>query len=238
MSGEYIKNTEFIGGIKKAMVAIEQMGVCYAEGVLYTGDMKDGIPHGQGKYYTLRGEEYVGNSVLGALDGLVFYRNIAGERGKFYYANGALNDKKLKNLLAYSGAGGLEDASEIRFADGDFYIGEVDENGKMNGYGTLYGRAGRELKGCFLNGRLHGVGHIKFSSGDMIEGLFYHGVAQGFCVKTTKDDKLYGDFEKGLPTGWCMRTTAAQIVRLTRYANGVAVGKEYVVDQDGHVVAR
>lgn len=235
MSGENVETPEFICGITKATVVVEQCGVCYAEGVLYIGDMKDGIPHGQGKYYTLRGEEYVGNSVLGALDGLVFYRNIAGERGKLYYANGALRDIKLKTLLAYSGAGGLENASEIRFADGDFYIGEVDENGKMNGYGTLYGCAGRELKGCFLNGRLHGVGYIKFSSGDMIEGLFYHGVAQGFCVKTTKDEKLYGNFEKGLPTGWCMRTTTAKIVRLTRYENGVAVGDEYVVDKDGHV---
>lgn len=229
------ENTEFIDGIKHATVVVEQGSACYAEGVLYVGDMRGGIPYGQGKYYTLRGEEYVGNSVCGALDGLVFYRNIAGERGKLYYDNGKLCDKKLKNLLAYDGTDGLENAKEISFIDGDLYVGEVDENGKMNGYGTLYGCAGRELKGCFLNGRLHGVGYIKFSSGDMIEGLFYHGVAQGFCVKTAKDEKLYGNFEKSMPNGWCMRVLPAKIVRLTRYENGVAVGKEYVVDQDGHV---
>lgn len=228
-------NANFISGIKQSTIVVDQ-GVCYAEGTLYIGEMKDGLPHGQGKYYTLRGEEYVGNSVFGALDGLVFYRNVGGDRGKLYYDNGVLKDKKLKQLLAYDGANGLENASEIHFADGDFYVGEVDENGKMNGYGTLYGRAGRKIKGCFLNGRIHGVGYIKFSSGDIIEGLFYHGVAQGFCVKTTKDEKLYGNFEKALPAGWCMRVSAAPVVRLTRYERGQAVGTEYVVDKDGHIV--
>lgn len=232
-----MENTEYIKGIKKPTVIVEQGEACYTAGVLYVGDMQGDVPHGQGKYYTLFGEEYVGNSKFGALDGLVFYRNVGGERGKLYYENGVLVDKKLKNLLAYDGANGVENAREIRFADGDLYIGEVDEKGKINGYGTLFGRSGREVKGCFLNGRLHGVGVLKLSTGDTIEGLFYRGVAQGFCVKTTKDEKVYGNFEKAVPTGWCMRTTAAKIVRFTKYENGVAVGKEYVVDQDGHLEA-
>lgn len=235
MSSHDMDSTKFIVGIKHSTVVVEQGDACYNAGVLYIGEMKDGLPHGQGRYYTLRGEEYVGNSNFGALDGLVFYRNVGGERGKLHYDNGVLVDKKLKNLLAYDGADGLENANELSFIDGDSYVGEVDENGKINGYGTLFGRSGRVLKGCFQNGRLHGVGVFKLSSGDTIEGLFYHGVAQGFCVKTAKDEKIYGDFEKAVPTGWCMRVTSAQIVCLTNYENGVAVGKEYVIDQDGHV---
>ncbi len=229
-------DAKFFGKINEAIVIVVQDCMCYTVGVLYIGEMKDGLPHGHGKYYTLRGEEYVGNSVFGALDGLVFYRSVAGERGKLYYDNGVLLDKKLKTLLAYDGRDGLANAKEIRFSNGDIYVGEVDENGKINGYGTLYGRAGRVIKGCFLNGKLHGVGSLKFSSGDTIEGLFYHGVAQGFCVKTTRDEKVYGDFEKSMPNGWSMRVLDTQIVRLTKYENGVVVGREYVVDKDGHVL--
>lgn len=207
------------------------VGMCYADGVMYIGRIKDGLPNGKGTLFNIDGEEYIGNFENGRPKGLIFYRNVNGKRGRVRFGKGIEISvcRSIDERIVQSGV-------RREFPDGDVYVGELNADGEPSGFGERIGRDGSIQKGLFLNGVLHGTGRLTFANGNEIAGLFKHGAANGFCLKTfSNGEKIFGVFENGSLDGWCMRVCDGGIVRIERKIKGETVGDGFAIDADGHV---
>ncbi|ESL06793.1 hypothetical protein TRSC58_05528 [Trypanosoma rangeli SC58] len=90
----------------------------------------------------------------------------------------------------------------IRFANGDVYVGQV-ENYQPHGTGTYrFAAEGQEYVGEFQHGRLQGRGTYSFSNGNVYIGQFYKGVFHGEGQYVQQDDYTYeGSWEYGTAHG-------------------------------------
>ena len=105
-----------------------------------------------------------------------------------------------------------------------FYIGELNEDNKLNGRGILILKDGTKyngyfinnnftgkgiiinnegtlLKGNFINGNLEGFGIEKHLNGNFYEGNFLNGKKNGFGKEETKINKYEGEFSNNLKNG-------------------------------------
>lgn len=64
-------------------------------------------------------------------------------------------------------------------SNGDLYTGEVTQDGKRTGTGTLRKANGNVYTGGFLNGLYHGKGKFMWTSGDFYEGDYANGKRTG-----------------------------------------------------------
>ncbi|RNF03172.1 MORN repeat-containing protein [Trypanosoma rangeli] len=90
----------------------------------------------------------------------------------------------------------------IRFANGDVYVGQV-ENYQPHGTGTYrFAAEGQEYVGEFQHGRLQGRGTYNFANGSVYIGQFYKGVFHGEGQYVQRDDYTYeGSWEYGTAHG-------------------------------------
>jgi len=140
---------------------IYKKGDYHGEGVVYEGDIVNGVPHGKGKMIYTNGKIYEGDFVNDREKGKckVTFPNgdiFEGEYdvtpgvGKYIYKNGDIWEGK-----AFSG--GPHGKGKMRYADGSIYEGEM-EDGKKQGKGTMTYPDGRVEKGKWKDDKFKGKG--------------------------------------------------------------------------------
>ena len=120
----------------------------------YVGEIKNGVPNGQGTLTSPEGSKYVGQFKDGKPNG----------QGTTILANGdkyvgGFKDNKRSGQGTYS------------YNDGRIHVGEWKDN-KKNGRGRLTKPNGLEEFGEFKNGKLHGEGKVTTPDGLKIVGEF------------------------------------------------------------------
>lgn len=90
----------------------------------------------------------------------------------------------------------------IVYENGDFYVGEWEDNQK-SGYGVYYFDNGVIYEGDFFKGEISGIGKLLFNDNSTYEGVCSQGIPHGIGILLTADGKeynggwMYGRFIEG-----------------------------------------
>ena len=139
---------------------IDGISKYYENGDHYMGDMKFGLPDGNGTLNTIMdgmGYTYVGEFKRGKKNGR---GNLSSKDNKFNYDGGWKDDKKY-------GIGTL-------FDNGDKYTGDFVDD-QYCGNGTLCGKNGEIFECEFKDGKPNGLGRVTLVNGDVYIGNFENG---------------------------------------------------------------
>ena len=148
--------SKYVGEIKNGLPD-GQGTFTYPNGSKYVGEYKDGVKHGQGSYYYPNGDKYVGEYKDGVKHG----------QGSYYYPNG------------------------------DKYVGEWKDN-KKNGQGTYTFPDGAKYVGGFKDGLPNGQVTFTYTSGKKYVGEFENGKRIGHGTHTLSDgSRDVGEFKDG-----------------------------------------
>ncbi|MDQ0885722.1 hypothetical protein QFZ81_000810 [Paenibacillus sp. V4I9] len=197
----------------------------------YVGEIKDGIPEGQGAGYDPSGEMiYEGSFKNGKYDGIgrfyvkgmllyegEFAKNKYDGSGKLYSQGRLLYEGGFKENNRH-GKGKLYDNTRFKILEyeGEFvndkfegygihyfkdYIGEW-KNGEKHGKGQDYRRY-LEYEGVFVGGVREGYGRLFISDRQIYEGMFINGVPEGTGKLMDYYGKITyeGQFKDGKPLG-------------------------------------
>ncbi len=157
---------------------------------IYTGNLKDGKPDGNGKVGFYGGGDYIGDFRNGEITGHGVYK----KNGQKVYVGTYVNGKR--------------DGSGVEYSDGvKVYVGNY-QNGLRNGQGTEYSSDGEEIfRGTYLNGdKQNGYGKETGTNPDgetwEYEGEYRNGARNGKgTMKWSNGDKYDGDWKDGERTG-------------------------------------
>ena len=111
---------------------------CITEYGEYTGEMRDGVPHGKGVFKYKNGNEYDGEFIKGMKDGHGRYKSNEGEYDGFWK-----EDKK-------------DGHGKYTFKNGDLYIGEFKAD-MFSGQGILLYSNGNKTIGTWENNKRNGI---------------------------------------------------------------------------------
>lgn len=147
----------------------------YSNGDVYVGQMKDGKPHGKGKYTWSNGDFYEGDWVNGKMHGRGKCTWVTGDsyegdwvknqrtgKGKHIYASGDFYDGDFVNGLNHG-------KGKYTWATGDSYEGDW-VNDKRTGKGKCTWANGDIYEGDWVNSKMHGKGKYTWADGSVFEG--------------------------------------------------------------------
>ncbi len=155
------------------------------DGATYTGrwNYRD-EPHGQGRYISKSGDEYVGTFENGVFHGQGVYYYVNGDvyrglwrkgkphgQGAMQYKNGNVYEGRWANGLRH-GKGVLQYRSGSRY-EGDWKLG------KRHGRGMYVSKSGQRYIGDYAFNKPHGRGTQVESNGDSYTGTFSKGEKHG-----------------------------------------------------------
>ena len=167
---------------------INDVSKYYENGDHYLGDMKNGLPDGNGTLNTIldgMGYTYIGKFKNGQKDGR---GNFSSKDNKYNYDGGWKNDKK-------NGVGTL-------FNNGDKYTGDFKDD-QYCGNGTLCGKNGEIYECEFRNGKPDGIGRVTLVNGDVYTGTFENGKICGqVSIKYKNGDSYDGYFKNDKKCGY------------------------------------
>ena len=123
----------------------------------YTGQLKKGIPHGEGKLELASGDVYEGQFRQGVFHGY----------GKYTYAGGNIYEGQFFD-------GNKQGTGKYSWANGDVYEGEFFE-GLLRGTGRYTWADGTYYEGEFENGKFHGQGKQVAPDGRVLTGRWENG---------------------------------------------------------------
>ncbi|HSW36419.1 MAG TPA: Ig-like domain-containing protein [Candidatus Limnocylindrales bacterium] len=178
-----------------------------APSVQYTGDLKDGLPHGQGTWSHPSGSQYIGEFYEGLRHGQGSWTHPSGisytggwQYGK-YHGFGTL---LLPDGSSYEGEwarGEKHGQGTYRWADGKHYTGSWKHNLK-DGFGVLENDAGFSYEGYWKEGRKHGQGSAFYADGSSYHGEWLNDMRHGSGTFTYPDGTIFeGGWEKDLKHG-------------------------------------
>ena len=160
----------------------------YENGDHYLGDMKNGLPDGNGTLNTIldgMGYTYIGQFKNGKKNGK---GNLSSKDNKYNYDGGWRDDKK-------SGVGTL-------FDYGDKYTGDFKDD-KYCGNGTLCGKNGEIYECEFKDGKPDGLGRVTLLNGDVYTGNFVKGKISGqVSIKYKNGDSYNGYYKNDSKCGY------------------------------------
>ncbi|MEM6767512.1 MAG: hypothetical protein AAF655_21415 [Bacteroidota bacterium] len=202
-------HTEEALNLQNSVSEVDQLVLVDALGreMTYTGNMKAGLPSGEGKMDYQAGAYYEGMVKEGLPQGV----------GKMVYEDGA----------TYSGdwqAGQREGEGIQQFANGQVYEGEWKEDtfhgqgiyrykedhaysgnwveGKKEGKGVLEMPDGEKYEGLWRAGKRHGKGKQLYEDGSRYSGEWKEDLREGKGIMTYADSKQYaGEWKKDTPHG-------------------------------------
>ena len=213
---------------------IDGVSKFYENGDHYIGDMKFGLPDGNGTLNTIMdgmGYTYVGEFKKGKKNGR---GNLSSKDNKYNYDGGWKDDKKY-------GIGTL-------FDNGDKYTGDFVDD-KYNGNGTLCGKNGEIFECEFKDGKPDGLGRvtlvngdvyignfvkgkicdqvsIKYKNGESYDGYYKDNKKWGYgCFNFKNGDTYVGDFENDLFNGEGILTKSNGEIQKGIFKDGVFVQK-------------
>lgn len=159
------------------------------DGYLYTGDLVNGIPHGEGTILWDDGNRFEGH----------FSHGLSNGNGTFTWNDGN----------SYTGdyvAGEMSGYGALQWNDGTRYEGQF-QSGNPSGLGTYTWTNGVKYYGVFSGGDPTGLGVMKWPGADDLPDEIYFGQFQGFsrigfgtCLWS--DGSIYsGEFSGGIRNG-------------------------------------
>lgn len=159
-------------------------------GAVYSGETKDGWPHGQGKYTLPCGDVYVGRFKKGMRDGY----------GKVSYANGAMYDGQWRKDRKHG-------HGKFSQSNGNVYEGQLKQD-MRHGHGkytqTVCDQVSERwvYEGEFKDNMMHGRGRIEFADGYACEGPWKNDVRHGQMRCVYPDGLVCAkEFNEGTPVG-------------------------------------
>eukprot|EP00934_Nitzschia_sp_Nitz4_P007364 Nitzschia sp. Nitz4//scaffold1_size375055//178001//179534//NITZ4_000271-RA/size375055-processed-gene-0.359-mRNA-1//1//CDS//3329541030//7354//frame0 len=201
----------------------------FADGQLYTGDVRGGLRCGQGQNVWADGQHYVGEWKSNSRNGRGTHtwpdgRKVSGEwldghlNGKVYFSwpNGATYDgmvqkgkKHGRGIHTWSDgrvySGSFEKGKEngfgtLAFPDGVKYRGQFNR-GKKHGYGIMLWKT-RTYDGEWVQDKPHGQGRVVWANGATYTGHFMDGKYHGLGVYVWPSGKKFvGRWEEGVKNG-------------------------------------
>ena len=167
---------------------IDGVSKFYENGDHYMGDMKFGLPDGNGTLNTIMdgmGYTYVGEFKRGKKNGR---GNLSSKDNKYNYDGGWKDDKKY-------GIGTL-------FDNGDKYTGDFVDD-KYNGNGTLCGKNGEIFECEFKEGKPDGLGRVTLVNGDVYIGNFVKGkICDQVSIKYKNGESYDGYYKDNKKWGY------------------------------------
>ena len=160
----YLNDTELYEGELKNGIPSGEGKYTFADGSYYVGSFKEGHYHGEGTLYSADGKpEYEGKWENGYYHG----------EGKRYYESGDIYEGSFK-LGKRHGKGAYS------YANGSSYVGEWKED-LFDGKGVYTAADGTVIyAGEFKQGAQHGIdGKLAMKKGERYEGGFYYGRFHG-----------------------------------------------------------
>ncbi len=167
----------------------------WADGSRYEGQFEDGVRHGQGTLLLPTGDVYTGEFQNDRMTG----------RGRFAWTNGDVYEGDFvdgertgqggylwRNGARYRGTlvAGLPHGEGVyEYADGTVYQGQF-EDGSKAGFGELL-QDGTRYRGWFADGERHGLGHYRGKDGTLFKGHFAFDRQNGPGVKETSTGELF-----------------------------------------------
>ena len=146
----------------------------------YEGEIKNGLPNGQGILTRSNGEKYEGEFKDGKSDG----------QGTTTYPNGEKYVGELKD-------GKRNGQGTFTLGEGAIYVGGFKDN-KFYGRGTITFPNGNKFEGEWEDGRYHGQGTISLTDGTKYVGEFKEGKIHGQGTYNYNDGAKYaGEWEDG-----------------------------------------
>ena len=203
---------ETIGGVSKF----------FENGDHYIGDMKNGLPDGNGTLNTIldgMGYTYVGEFKDGKKHGR---GNFSSKDNKYNYDGGWKDDKK-------NGVGTL-------FDYGDKYTGDF-RNDKYCGNGTLCGKNGEIFECEFKDGKPNGLGRVTIVNGDVYTGTFIQGKICGqVSIKFKKGGSYNGYYKDDKKCGYgCLITNEGDSYE-GDFANDLYNGEGKLTKANGEII--
>lgn len=158
-------------------------GLCRDTGAVYSGETKDGWPHGQGKCTLPCGDVYVGRLKKGMRDGY----------GKYTYASGAIYDGQWRKDRKH-GHGKLS-----YYSDGEdgVYVGQWHQD-QRHGHGKHTFNC-NVYEGQFSHNSMHGQGRMEYLDGVKFEGQWKNNLKHGLirCEHTHRGIIVLAHFNEG-----------------------------------------
>lgn len=201
-----IKNPYADGTAELTVTTAGMVTIGYAGGA-YTGEVKDGIPHGKGKIRWNDGTAYEGDWKDGKRTGKGVYIFVTGTT----YA-GDFKDGRFHGRGIYT------------WSNGDVYEGDFIDN-KRTGSGRIEWKNGTVYEGGFIDGKPHGRGRYIWTNGTVYEGDFADGKRTGKGRLTYPSGTVYeGEFSDGKLHGHGKKTYPDGRVEEGRWENDVFIG--------------
>ena len=145
----------------------------------YTGEWKNGHPHGMGYFQYASGASYSGE----------FYNGKRYGEGEYRFANGKVYSGQWIN-------GKFDGFGLLRRENGTVaYQGEY-RCGLAHGEGTYFDRCGHKYLGSFINGKFHGKGKLYLSDGRVFVGMFSNDSLCGKGTMFYSDRTASGTFRR------------------------------------------
>ena len=161
----------------------------------YEGEVRDGLPHGQGSYKFKNGDEYKGEFKNGLFDGNGEHTFKKGEKysGEFKKGKREGNGNcKYINGESYSGYwkdDKKDGEGKYCFSNGDSYQGEFKED-MFNGKGTMFYSNGNRTIGMWENNKRNGIEFLFNNKGE----IFFHFYENNTLMQEKKLDSNQKDF--------------------------------------------
>ena len=127
------------------------------DGGTYTGDLANGVPHGQGRLEYDSGAVYEGQFVYGEPEGT----------GTYCYPDGDVYVGQMRDGLFYG-------TGTYTWAEGRTYEGQF-QKGELHGFGRYTWEDGAYYEGQFRNSEFHGEGKQVSPNGRTITGIWENG---------------------------------------------------------------
>ncbi len=201
----YTKKTD--GDNNNNKINQEEAGYIRFPDGMYKGDIKNGVPDGEGEYYYSDSSVYKGGFKSGKYDGKGEWTSKSGNKYKGDFKDNEFDgfgEYIYSDLSSYKGGfkNGKRNGKGVSTSvDGDIYEGEF-KDGFRHGFGTYTFADGSFYSGQFAYGERNGTGKFINSDGDEYEGEFSNGEFHGSGVFSRLDGACYcGEFKNGKRDG-------------------------------------
>ena len=194
----------------------------FENGDHYLGDMKNGLPDGNGTLNTIldgMGYTYIGEFKRGKKNGK---GNLSSKDNNYNYDGGWRDDKK-------NGVGTL-------FYNGDKYTGDFVDD-KYCGNGTLCGKNGEIYECEFYDNKPHGIGRVTLVNGDICTGTFDKGELCGqVSIKYKNGDSYDGYYKDNKKCGYgCFISKSGESYE-GDFDNNLYNGEGKLTKADGEII--
>ncbi|CAG9568218.1 putative protein kinase [Leishmania major strain Friedlin] len=137
--------------------------------------------------------------------------------------------------LEYCGVRLLPGVEQIDFDEG-YYVGTIDENGEMAGYGKATWHSGDTYEGEWLNGMMHGKGTYTWADGDYYQGDYVRGRMEGRGEMKDATGLYTGEWADDMRQGYGRMLYAGGNVYEGEWLAGMRHGSGKLVEPAAHVM--